>query len=136
MVGESAERHGIITQWNGAARSMKKYYGLLAAATPGQLFDRSREVAVFGSHPPGDVKLRQDLMEVVDGNWYVEVKGKERHFRVRYANTFDKSLGGLMNVLLSEEGQHYQQTSISDGRSLVIDIGGHTTDWRTERHKR
>ena len=34
-----------------------------------------------------------------------------------------------MNVLLTEDGQHYQRTDINSGRSLVIDIGGFTTDW-------
>ncbi|MGB6375857.1 MAG: hypothetical protein WBG24_03945, partial [Syntrophobacteria bacterium] len=50
-------------------------------------------------------------------------------FKVSYANTFDEPVGGLMNVLLTEDGQHYQHTDINDGRSLVIDIGGFTTDW-------
>jgi hypothetical protein len=34
-----------------------------------------------------------------------------------------------MNVLLTEDGRHYQYTEINDGRALVIDIGGFTTDW-------
>ena len=34
-----------------------------------------------------------------------------------------------MNVLLTEDGQHYQHTKISGGRSLVINIGGFTTDY-------
>jgi hypothetical protein len=34
-----------------------------------------------------------------------------------------------MNVLLSEDGQHYQYGNVGAGRSLVIDIGGFTTDW-------
>lgn len=63
------------------------------------------------------------------GDWYVDVKGKERHFRVSYANTFDEPVGGLMNVHLTEDGEHYQYTGINDGRVLVIDIGGYTTDW-------
>ena len=50
VVGESGERHGIITQRNGAARYTRDYYGILAAVTLGQLYDRSREVAIFGSH--------------------------------------------------------------------------------------
>jgi len=33
-----------------------------------------------------------------------------------------------MNALLTEDGQHYQYQQIGDGRSLVIDIGGFTTD--------
>jgi len=67
-VGESAERHGIITQRTWAARYSKDYYGVLAAATLGRLYDRSRELAIFGSHPKGDVKFLQDLMEAVVGD--------------------------------------------------------------------
>jgi len=102
---------------------------VLAAAALGRLYERSREVSVFGSHPPGDVKFRQNLMEAVLGDWHVEVGGRERHFRVSYANTFDEPVGGLMNVILTEDGQHYQHSNINDGRVLVIDIGGFTTDW-------
>jgi hypothetical protein len=129
VIGESAERHGLITQRTGTARYTRDYYGVFAAAALSRLYDRSREISIFGSHPPGDVNFRQDLMEAVVCDWYVEVKGKERHFKVSYANTFDEPVGGLMNVLLTEDGQHYQHTDINDGRSLVIDIGGFTTDW-------
>ena len=72
---------------------------------------------------------RHDLMESVVGNCHVEIRGKERHFRVSYANTFDEPVGGLMNVILTEDGQHYQYTHINSSRALVIDIGGLTTDW-------
>lgn len=68
-------------------------------------------------------------MESVIGNWLVDVQGRKRHFRVTYANTFDEPVGGLMNVLLTEDGQHYQHTELNGGRSLVIDIGGFTTDY-------
>lgn len=129
VLGESAERHGIITQRTGAARYTRDYYGILAAAALGRLYERSRDILIFGSHPPGDVNFRQDLMEAVVGDWAVEIKGKERHFRVSYANTFDEPVGGLMNVFLTEDGQHYQHTGINNGRALVIDIGGFTTDW-------
>lgn len=102
VVGESAERHGLETQRTGTARNTRDYYGVLAAAALGRLYDRGREVSVFGSHPPGDVKFLQDLLEAVIGDWDVEVQGRERHFRVTYANTFDEPVGGLMNVLLTE----------------------------------
>jgi hypothetical protein len=129
VVGESAERHGQITQRTGTARYTRDYYGVLVAVALSLLYDRSREVSVFGSHPPGDVQFRQDLMGSVVGDWVVEIKGKVLHFRVSYANTFDEPVGGLMNVILTEDGQHYQHTDINDGRALVIDIGGFTTDF-------
>ena len=42
------------------------------------------------------------------------------HSPVTYANTFDTSVGGLMNALLTEDGQHYHHTEINVGRALVI----------------
>ena len=129
VVGESAERHGVHTQRTGSARYTRDYYGIFAAAVLGRIFERGGEVSIFGSHPPGDVKFRQDLMEAVFGDWDLEVQGRNCHFSVTYANTFDEPVGGLMNVLLTEDGQHYQHTEIHDGRSLVIDIGGFTTDY-------
>ncbi len=129
VVGDSAERYGVNTQRTGASRYTRDYYGILAAAVLGRLYDRGMEVAVFGSHPPGDAIFREDLMKSVVGEWLVESGGHERRFRVSYANTFDEPVGGLMNVLLTEDGQHYQHTELNGGRSLVIDIGGFTTDW-------
>ena len=129
MVGESAERHGIITQRTGTARYTKDYCGVLAAISLSKLYGRGREVAVFASHPPGDVKYRKDLMESIIGEWEIETGQSKANFRVIYTNTFDEPVGGLMNVLLTEDGQHYQYSQIGDGRSLVIDIGGFTTDF-------
>ena len=128
-VGESAERHGVHVQRTGAARYTHDYYGIFAAAALARLYERGGEIMVFGSHPPGDVNFRQDLMKAVIGDWHIETNGSERHFRVTYANTFDEPVGGLMNVLLTEDGQHYQRSDLNGGRSLVIDIGGFTTDY-------
>lgn len=127
-VGESAERHGVHIQRTGAARYTRDYYGIFAAAALARLYERGGEIMVFGSHPPGDVNFRQHLMKAVIGDWQVETNGSEKRFRVTYANTFDEPVGGLMNVLLAEDGQHYQRSDLNAGRSLVIDIGGFTTD--------
>ena len=94
-----------------------------------KLYGRGREVAVFGSHAPGDVKFREDLMRSVIGDWEVEIGDGKSNFKVIYANTFDEPVGGLMNVLLTEDGQHYQHAQVGNGRTLVIDIGGFTTDF-------
>ena len=128
-VGESAERHGIVTPRSGTARYTKDYCGVLAAISLARLYERGREVAVFASHPPGDVKYREDLMKSIIGEWEVETGQSKANFRVTYVNTFDEPVGGLMNVLLTEDGQHYQYPQIGDGRSLVVDIGGFTTDF-------
>jgi hypothetical protein len=129
VIGESAERHGLVSKRSGAARYTRDYYGVLATAVLAQLYGRGREVAVFGSHAPGDVKFREDLMRSVIGDWEVEMGESRANFKVIYANTFDEPVGGLMNVLLTEDGQHYQHAHVGDGRSLVIDIGGFTTDF-------
>jgi len=129
VLGESAERHGVLVQRAGSARYTRDYYGILAVAALARLYERGREVAIFGSHAPGDVKYRKDLMKSVIGEWTVEVGIRKTSFNVIYANTFDEPVGGLMNVLLTEDGQHYQHASVGEGRSLVIDIGGFTTDW-------
>ena len=39
----------------------------------------------------------------------MELEGHERCFKVSYVNTFDEPVGGLMNVLLTEDGQHHQR---------------------------
>jgi hypothetical protein len=114
VVGESAERHGVSIQRFGAARYTRDYYGVLAAATLARFYVRSREVMVFGSHPPGDVNFWDDLMKAVIGDWQVEIGENERQFKVTYANTFDEPVGGLMNVLLTEDGQHYQHTELNE----------------------
>ena len=108
----------------GASRYRKDYYGIFVAAALARLYERSGDVALFGSHPPGDVGFRDELMQAAVGSWHVEVGGKERAFRVTYANTFDEPVGGLMNVILAEDGQHYKRTDVNGGRALVIDIGG------------
>jgi hypothetical protein len=129
VVGESAERHGLVTPRTGTARYTEDYCGVLAAISLAQLYGRGGEVAVFASHPPGDVKYREDLMRSIIGEWEVETGQANSRFRVIYANTFDEPVGGLMNVLLTEDGQHYRYPQIGGGRALVIDIGGFTTDF-------
>lgn len=128
-IGESAERHGLVTPRSGTARYTKDYCGVLAAISLAQFYERGREVSIFASHPPGDVEYREDLMKAIIGEWEIETGQSKVNFRVKYVNTFDEPVGGLMNVLLTEDGQHYQYPQIGDGRSLVIDLGGFTTDF-------
>ena len=47
VVGESAERHGLITQRTGAARYTKEYCGVLAPISLFKLYGRGSDVARF-----------------------------------------------------------------------------------------
>ena len=128
VVGEQAERYPVSLR-KGAARYSADYYGVFAAATLARLYDKGGDVYLFGSHPPGDVQHRDDLMDAALGTWEVETQGKTLTFRITAANTFDEPAGGLFNVILAQDGQHYARTDINGGRALVIDVGGFTTDW-------
>jgi hypothetical protein len=44
VIGESAERHGVLSQRSGTARYTRDYYGVLAAISLAQLYGRGREV--------------------------------------------------------------------------------------------
>lgn len=129
VIGEEAERFGEVTRRSGAARYTADYYSVCLAAALVRLFQDGLTIELFASHPPGDIAYREDLMRAALGEHVVEAGQKTIHFRVTYANTFDEPVGGLMNVMLNEDGRSYARSEINDGRSLVIDIGGHTTDW-------
>ena len=68
-IGESAERHGVVTKRSGTALYTRNYYGVLAAASLMRLYRHGIEVTVFGSHPPGDVGFRDDLIQAVMEEW-------------------------------------------------------------------
>jgi hypothetical protein len=121
VAGSSAERHGLQIQRTGAVRYTRDYYGILAAALA-RLYERSREASVFGSHRPGAVNVRQDLMEALIGDREVESNGRERHIQINCTNTSDEPVGVLPNVIFTGDGQHYQHSDINGGRAPVIDI--------------
>lgn len=127
--GETAERYGAVNILTRAARYTPDYYGVFAAITLGLSYNRGGSYALFGSHAPGDVDYRENLMRAALGVWEVEIEGKTRTYKIEFTNTFDEPQGGLFNVILAEDGQHYAHSDINGGRALVIDIGGKTTDW-------
>lgn len=126
--GTHAERYGVLELRKRAARYTKDYYGVLAAIAISESYARGSEFSVFGSHAPGDVDYRDNLMDAAAGFWEVEIGNRTMSFNVVYANTFDEPQGGLMNIILADDGKHYKNSAINGGRALVIDIGGRTTD--------
>ncbi|MFC2055692.1 hypothetical protein ACFLV7_15555 [Chloroflexota bacterium] len=97
-IGEGTEQHGVQTQRTGSARYTRDYFGVFATVVLGMLFDRWREISIFGIHPLSDSKLSTNLMETLIGDWHVEIDGRNRHFWVTYANTFEEQVVGLMKV--------------------------------------
>ena len=78
VIGESAERHGLVTQHTGSARYTSDYYSIFAAAVLGRLYYPGREDSIFGSHPPSDVsaRLSKHLIEpgvVVDNHDFLDL---------------------------------------------------------------
>lgn len=65
---------------------------MLSAVSLSKLYGRGREVAVFASPAPGDVKNRQDLMESIIGEWEIETGQSIANFWVIYTNTFDEPM--------------------------------------------
>ncbi len=131
--GRTAERKGLATRQSGSARYTKDYYGTLLAIALGGLYVQSGSIVVFASHAPRDVGFSDDLVAAALGRYQVEIanhSGKRAlNFEVAAATTFDEPVGGLMNVLLAEDGHHYARTDLTEGRTLVIDVGGLTTDF-------
>lgn len=126
--GKQAERYSP-EKSHGAERYRDDYYGVFVALALARLFSKSADVSLFGSHAPGDVVYRDDLMRAAAHAWPVRIGDRELTFNVNYANTFDEPQGGLMNVILADDGQHYKHSDINGGRALVIDVGGKTTDY-------
>lgn len=126
--GSLAERKGTVTRLSGAARYTKNYYGILVGVALSQLYTRGGDVKLFASHPPGDASYANDLLRAALGTYHIEASGQTRSFRVVGGSTFDEPVGGLMNVMLKDNGQQYARSDITDGDTLVIDIGGLTTD--------
>jgi hypothetical protein len=127
--GDQAERYGVVDRRVRAARYTADYYGVFAALATALSYQRGGDYALFGSHAPSDVDYRDDLMNAAAQQWEVEIDDRTTTYDVKYVNTFDEPQGGLMNVILTEDGTHYRNPSINGGNSLVIDIGGRTTDW-------
>jgi len=129
VVGESAERHGVITRRAGAARYTPDYYGLLAGAMMARCYQTGGDVRIFASHAPQDLDFRSDLMSACLGKYHIEINNQERSYFVKHVNTFDEPAGGLWNVILSSDGGSYRRKDINEGWILVVDCGGHTIDF-------
>lgn len=132
-VGESAESFGAITKRTGTGRYTPDYIGIAAMATISHLYGSSGiDADIFASHPPTHNQYAEDLQDAIFGErdeWLIENGHREMIVKVNYVNCFDESTGGLMNVMLTQDGTHYQRPELKTSRIIAIDIGGGTTDF-------
>lgn len=128
--GETAMRRGNLNRQQGAARYTRDYYGVLAAIALARLYPRSGDVSLFASHSPRDAQYSDALCEAVLTDWSVHIAEQQTRISVMSVNTFDEPVGGLMNVMLTQDGNGYERRDIKDCNTLVIDIGGGTTDFQ------
>lgn len=132
--GASAEAYGTIQRFKGAERYRPEYFGVSAMAMILGLYDgNSLNVEIFASHPPQHVAYADDLIDSLfgrnDGIWNIEHAERSISVSVEYVNVFDEATGGIMNVMLNEDGAHYQRPELKKGKIITIDLGGGTTDF-------
>jgi hypothetical protein len=132
LIGTTAERKTLkkSTFRTGASRYTKDYYGVFMATALSRLYSKSmKNLFLFASHAPGDYVFRENLMRSAIGDWCVEVGGQALAFSVDEVDCFDEPNGGASNLLYTEDGTRVQNPAMKRGTTLVIDIGGHTTDF-------
>lgn len=127
--GQEAERYGRITRRVGAQKYTEDYYGVFMAYSAARLWQNSGQITVYGSHAPGDIDYRENLIDATGKFWEVEIEDRCVSFEVVYVNTYEEPLGGVMNLVLAADGEHYDNVEINNGRTLVVDIGGGTCDF-------
>lgn len=128
--GTIAEKRGAKKR-SGAGRYEAGYAGVAAAIMLSLLYPNTNaggDVTAFVSYPPGDSNFENDLIDAILGRYHLQVGERENAFRIVEANSFAEPVGGLMNVMLRENGQGAQH-DLFGGDTLVIDIGEHTTDF-------
>lgn len=128
VIGDEAEHYDVINRRTGPERYTPDYYGVFVAAMLFRMYKTACSVALFASHPTGDARYREDLARAAWGEWKVEHGDETRCYSVDYVNTYEEALGGVYNVILAESGIRYARAEVNQGRVLVIDIGGGTTD--------
>lgn len=129
MVGRKAARYGEFQQQIGEKRYNEQYYGVLAAIAMARGFNApTKNIFFIGSHPPKDADYVDDLMAAVVKKWTVEWRDKTITLDVVDAATVDEPLCGWANVVFSADGKRYLNKTVNAGVTLVIDIGGVTTD--------
>lgn len=129
VVGDSARRYLIPERPKGASRYKAEYYGVgLCYALSETLKRTMRNITLFASHSPQDIKYARNISAAARGRWVVESRYGELDFEVRDVQTFDEPLGGYTHFVFTEKGLERKKNPLAHVTTLVIDVGGYTVD--------
>lgn len=128
-LGDAARSLVIHERPTGASRYHDTYYGVALAYALYQAFGQStRNVFLMGSHAPVDQKYARNLEAAAKHKWEVVADGATYHFDVKDVFTYDEPLGGYMHFTFTEDGNVRKHNPLANVTTLVIDVGGYTTD--------
>lgn len=128
-VGDAARRYLIPDRPRGASRYRDIYYGVGMAYALAEGFEKSiRNVTLLATHPPGDIAYTPNLIQAAIGEWEVESRYGVLNFGVHQVQTIDEPLAGYAHYVFTEKGLERTRNRLSTVTTLVIDVGGYTTD--------
>lgn len=128
-IGDRAITRGYQARKITADRYNEIYFGSLLAAMLYQLYDKPiKNIFLYASHPPIAIEYRQDIIAAAKGKWTVEGVNGTRTYTVQDVRCFDEPVGGVMNLLIGNDGKTYARSDVKEGSTLVLDIGGQTID--------
>lgn len=128
-IGDAARRYLIAERPHGAARYRREYYGVLLAYALAQGFKKSvRNVQLLATHAPVDITYTRNLKASAAGDWFVECEHGALEFNVRDVQTIDEPLAGYSHYVFTERGVERKKNPLANVTTLVIDVGGYTTD--------
>jgi hypothetical protein len=128
VIGDDAERFGLITRHTGAARYQRPYLCPLMLGAIAMMDLPNGEYKVFVGYPPGDYMYRETLKETLVGRYQITQGGRERQYNIVYANAWPEPFGGWSNVVFSDSGT-VVRSDVNAGDTLCIDVGGGTTSF-------
>lgn len=127
--GDVARRYSLKEKPRGAARYTPEYYGFALAYALSQTFPRDMaNITLFASHAPGDVEYARDIISSAKGVWQITNHVGDLAYQVKDVYTADEPIAGYSHYTLTERGEERKKNPLRDVTTLVLDVGGHTTD--------
>lgn len=129
VIGDAARRYVIAERPHGASRYRREYYGVAMAYAIAEAFKKSvRNITLCATHAPVDIGYARNLRASAIGDWQVECEHGELTFNVRDVQTIDEPLAGYSHYVFTERGEERKKNPLAKVTTLVIDVGGYTTD--------